>query len=85
MWGKRIAINTNWTEETNQEQGSAIEADVRQVWSENKTGEEHRNTGGQQNTGNTGEVETDKTMTVCWIFLRLETARVALFPVFMLS
>ena len=36
------------------EQDWANEADVRQVQRENQAGEEHRNTGGKWNTGNTG-------------------------------
>ena len=41
------------------EQGSANKTDVRQAWGRDQPGEEHRNTGGKQNTGNTGEQEVE--------------------------
>lgn len=39
------------------EQGSANETDVKEVLGGKETGEEHRNTGGKQNTRNTCEQE----------------------------
>ena len=42
------------------EQGSANEADVRQVLEGNQTEEEHRNTEGKQNSGSTGEQEVER-------------------------
>ena len=42
------------------EQGSANEADGRQVWGEHQAGDEHRNTRGKQNRRNTGELIVKK-------------------------
>ena len=43
------------------QQGSANEVEVSKLWGENQSGEEqHRNTGGKQKTGNTGEQEIER-------------------------